>query len=93
MSVTSYETDVSLFPQTLEHSKEFKVNTECFLSYVPEPLNKPMYYGADAQYVLLAGWKINEFPLHESAQRRLDVPSLCSCLMQWLLLQQERGEK
>lgn len=55
MSVTSYETDVSLFPQTLEHSKEFKVNTECFLSYVPEPLNKPMYYGADAQYVLLAG--------------------------------------
>lgn len=93
MCVTSYVTDLSLFPQTPEHSKEFKANTECFLSYVPEPLNKHMYYGADAQYVLLAGWKINEFPLHESAWRRQDVPGLCSCLMQWLLLQQEQGEK
>lgn len=66
---------------------------EHFLWYVATLLNKHMYYGVDEQYVPLAGWKINEFPQQESAKCRLDVPGLCSCLMQWLLLQQEHWKK
>lgn len=40
------------------------------------------HHEVDAQYVPLAGWKINEFPQHESPKCRLDVPGHLSCLMQ-----------